>query len=59
MLCGRKNIFIVDQKRINEFQTLCGGFNEVELVKLCNVVHCGLNTLWVKLIKLGLNLALV
>jgi len=40
MLCYRKKILIVSQKGINEFQTLCGGFKEVEIIKLCNVVAC-------------------
>jgi hypothetical protein len=37
-LCYRKKILIVCQKGINEFQTLCGGFKPVEIIKLCNVV---------------------
>jgi hypothetical protein len=37
-LCYRKMILIVCQKGINEFETLCGGFNVVEILKLCNIV---------------------
>jgi hypothetical protein len=33
-----KMILIVCQKGINEFQMLCGGFNPVEIIKLCYVV---------------------
>jgi hypothetical protein len=38
MLCYRKKILIVCQKGSNEFQMLCGGFNAVEMVMVCNVV---------------------
>jgi len=34
----RERILIICQKRINEFQTLCGGFKAVEILKLCNGV---------------------
>jgi len=40
MLCDRKKILIVCQKGINEFQTLCGGFKPVEIIKLCYDVPC-------------------
>jgi hypothetical protein len=40
MLCYRKKKLIVWQKGINEFQTLCGGFKAVEIIKLCNGVPC-------------------
>jgi hypothetical protein len=29
---------IVYQKRINQFQMLCGGLNAVEIIQLCNVI---------------------
>jgi hypothetical protein len=38
MLCYRKKILIVCQKRINEFEMLFSGFKVVEIIKLCNVV---------------------
>jgi hypothetical protein len=38
MLCYRKKILSVWQKGINEFQTLCGGFKAVEIIKLWNLV---------------------
>jgi hypothetical protein len=40
MLCDMKNILIVCEKGINEFQTLCDGFNPVEIIKLFYVVPC-------------------
>jgi hypothetical protein len=40
MLGYRTKIRIVCQKGINEFQTLCGGFKAVEIMKLCYVVPC-------------------
>jgi hypothetical protein len=30
-------ILILSQNGINEFQTLCGTFKAVEIIKLCNV----------------------
>jgi hypothetical protein len=38
MLCNRKNILIVWQNGINEFEMLCDRFNVVEIIKLHNVV---------------------
>jgi len=40
MLCYREKILIVCQKGITEFQTLCGRFKELEIIKLCYVVPC-------------------
>ena len=39
-LCYKKKILIVCHRGINEFQTLCGGFNVVEIITLCYVVPC-------------------
>jgi len=49
-------ILIVCQKRINEFQTLCGGFKVVKIIKLCYVVPWWLNKMGFKLINLCSNL---
>jgi len=56
MLCYRKEILIVCQKGINEFQTLCIGFKVVEIIKLCYVVPCRLNKTGFNLIDLCSNL---
>jgi len=56
MLCHRNNVLIVCQRRIEQFQTLCGGFKAVEIIKLCYFVSSGLKKIVSNFIEMCSNL---